>query len=57
MRINLGRNHNQASFNIVGMFSCTSTLILRIVLAGEEHTITWTQRHFMRLIALYDSTQ
>jgi hypothetical protein len=26
----------------------------RIQLAGEACVITWTQRHFMRLIALYE---
>jgi hypothetical protein len=29
---------------------------IRIRLAGEECTITWSQRHFMRLVALYQNT-
>jgi len=28
-------------------------VIVQIRLAGEECTITWSQRHFMRLVALY----
>ncbi|MBA4391851.1 MAG: hypothetical protein C0399_13080, partial [Syntrophus sp. (in: bacteria)] len=31
-------------------------MTLRISLAGEECSITWSQRHFMRLVALWDMT-
>jgi len=34
--------------------SNTESVTVRIRLAGEDCTITWTQRHFMRLVALYD---
>jgi hypothetical protein len=29
---------------------------IRIRLAGEDCVITWSQRHFMRLVALYQNT-
>jgi hypothetical protein len=29
---------------------------IKIQLAGEERTVTWSQRHFMRLVALYRQT-
>ncbi len=32
----------------------TENVIVRISLAGEKCAITWSQRHFMRLVALYE---
>jgi hypothetical protein len=32
----------------------TANVSVRMRLAGEECTIVWSQRHFMRLVALYD---
>lgn len=32
----------------------TKSVSVKILLAGEECSITWSQRHFMRLVALYE---
>ncbi len=32
----------------------TENVTVRISLAGEKCAITWSQRHFMRLVALYE---
>lgn len=34
--------------------SLSESVSVKIRLAGEECTITWSQRHFMRLVALYE---
>ena len=39
-------------FNANGKSS--ESVSVKIRLAGEEHYIKWSQRHFMRLVALYE---
>ncbi len=34
--------------------SASETIAVKVQLAGEECTVTWSQRHFMRLVALYE---
>lgn len=41
-------------FNTDGKSS--ESILIRIRLAEEEHSIRWSQRHFMHLIALYERT-
>ena len=44
--------------DIIGTFKENSgdieSVSVKILLAGEECSITWSQRHFMRLVALYE---